>query len=53
MGQDPSSAHNYSVQCYNNLKNRIAHIDQVVLKQKEKRVADARVRLKTTIDSIR
>ena len=53
MGQDPSSAHNYSVQCYNNLKNRIAHIDQVVLKQKEKRVADARLRLKTTIDSIR
>ena len=53
MGKDISSAHNYSVQCYNNFKNRMAHIDQMVIKRKEKIVADARLRVVTTIDALR
>jgi hypothetical protein len=53
MGQDSSSAHNYSIQCYNNCKNRLTHIDQMVIKQNEKLVADARLRLMTTIDALR
>lgn len=53
MGKDTSSAHNYSVQCYNNFKNRKAHVDQMVLKRKEKMVADARLRVVTTIDALR
>jgi hypothetical protein len=53
MGQDSSSAHNYSIQCYNNFKNRLTHIDQMVIKRNEKLVADARLRLMTTIDALR
>ena len=53
MGRDPNSAHNFAVRCFENLKNSMSHIDKVMVKQCEKRVADARLRLKTTIDAIR
>ncbi|AQK45686.1 General transcription factor 2-related zinc finger protein [Zea mays] len=47
------SAHNYSVGCFNNLKNSMTHIDKVMVKENEKLVAEARLRLTTTINSIR
>jgi hypothetical protein len=47
------SGHKYSVGCFNNLKNSMAHIDKVVVKENEKLVAEARLRLTTTINSIR
>jgi len=50
---DASSAHNYSVRCFNNLKNTMAQIDNVIVKQKEIMVAKGRRRLATTIDCIR
>lgn len=53
IGQDTGSAHNYSVECYSNLKNRMAHIDRVLDETNDKIVADARLRLATTIDSLR
>jgi hypothetical protein len=53
MGRDASSAHNYSVQCFNNLKNSMAHIDKVIVRQNEKIVADATLRISTTIDCLR
>jgi hypothetical protein len=53
MGQDSSSAHNYSIQCYNNFKNRLTHVNQMVIKRNEKLVADARLRLITSIDALR
>lgn len=53
MGRDANSAHNYSVQCFNNLKNSMAHIDKVIVKQNEKIAEDATRRLTTTIDCLR
>lgn len=50
---DAGSAHNYSVRCFNNLKNTMAQIDNVIVKQKEIMVAKGRRRLATTIDCIR
>ena len=50
---DASSAHNYSVRCFNNLKNTMAQIDTVMVKQNEILVAAARLRLGTTIDCLR
>jgi hypothetical protein len=47
------SAHNYSVGCFNNLKNGMTRIDKVMVKENEKLVAEARLRLMTTINSIR
>jgi hypothetical protein len=46
-------AHNYYVGCFNNLKNSMTHIDKVMVKENEKLVAEARLRLTTTINSIR
>jgi hypothetical protein len=51
MGKDASSTHNFSVQCFVNLKKTMGHIDTVMTKQKDKIIADARLRLKTTIGS--
>ena len=45
---DASSAHNFSVRCFNNLKNTMAQIDTVVMvKQNEILVAAGRLRLGT------
>jgi hypothetical protein len=53
MGSTPSSAHNYAVRCYESLKNSMTHIDKVIVKQCKKRVADARLRIKVSIDVIK
>src|SRR3954470_3639725 len=53
MGKDSNSAHNYSVRCFENLKNSITHVDKAIVQATEKKVLDARLRLKVTIDSIR
>lgn len=53
MGTTPSSAHNFAVGCYENLRNRINHVDEVMKKQTKQRVLDARLRLKTSIDAMR
>ena len=53
MGTTPSSAHNFAVRCYENLKNNPTHIDKVMKKQTKQMVLDARLRLKTSIDAMR
>ncbi|KAL6646930.1 hypothetical protein ACP70R_015624 [Stipagrostis hirtigluma subsp. patula] len=50
---DASSAHNYSVRCMTNFKNRLAQIDTQMVKQNDKKLAGARLRLTTTADAIR
>ncbi|KAJ1270479.1 hypothetical protein BS78_06G054800 [Paspalum vaginatum] len=53
MGKNADSAHNFSVRCFINLKNSLAHIDSVINKQKEKDAANERLRFTTTIDAVR
>lgn len=53
IGKDSNSAHNYSVRCFDNPKNSMVHIDKRIVQATEKKVLDARLRLKITIDSIR
>ena len=53
MGKDASSAHNYSTRCFENFKDSMTHIDKVIQKASAKTIADARLILKLTIDSIR
>jgi hypothetical protein len=48
---DGSSAHNYSVRCFTNLKNTMAQIDNQILKKK-RMVASGRLRLATSIDCL-
>jgi hypothetical protein len=50
---DASSAHNYSVKCFTNLKNTMAQIDNQILNQKKRMVASGRLRLATSIDCLR
>ena len=53
MGKGSNSAHSYSARCYENLKNRLNHIDKAMVQVCTKKVAAARLRLKVTIDPIR
>ena len=53
VGRDSNSAHNYSVGCFDNLKNSMTHIDKAIVEVSAKKVTDARLRLKVTIDSIK
>jgi hypothetical protein len=53
MESDCGSAHRYSVQCYNNLKNQPCHIEHVVEKQSDEDIRKNRLRLRTSIDAIR
>uniref|UniRef100_A0ACD5UJH8 Uncharacterized protein n=1 Tax=Avena sativa TaxID=4498 RepID=A0ACD5UJH8_AVESA len=53
MGKDSKSAHNYAVKCYDNLKNKQCHLEQLVEKQTEEDIKRNRLRLKVTIDVIR
>jgi len=46
---DASSAHNYSVWCFNNPKNTMAQTDTLMVKQNEILVAAASVRLGTQL----
>jgi hypothetical protein len=50
MGQNSNSAH---IQCYENIQKTLGHIKNVIEKQNEKTMLDARLRLKVLIDSIR
>ncbi|GKD62283.1 putative reverse transcriptase domain-containing protein, partial [Tanacetum coccineum] len=50
-GMTPSSAHNFSVRCYEDLKNKLCHIENVIDKQTEQEIMDNRLRLQVTIDS--
>lgn len=53
MGSDSSSAHRYSVQCYDNLKNQPCHIEHAVERQSDEDIRKNRLRLRTSIDAIR
>jgi Domain of unknown function (DUF4371) len=53
MGQDVNSAHNFTTQCYHNLQKSLGHIENMIEKQNEKVVLDARQRLTVSIDSIK
>jgi hypothetical protein len=53
MGKTCNSAHNYAVRCYENLKNKPSHIEQLVERQSEEEIRLNRLRLRTTIDVLR
>uniref|UniRef100_A0ACD5WQZ9 Uncharacterized protein n=1 Tax=Avena sativa TaxID=4498 RepID=A0ACD5WQZ9_AVESA len=53
MGKDSKSAHNYAVKCYDNLKNKQCHLEQLVEKKREEDIKRNRLRLKVTIDVLR
>ncbi|GJR98591.1 zinc finger MYM-type protein 1-like protein [Tanacetum coccineum] len=50
-GKIPASAHNFSVKCYDDLKNKVCHIENIIDKQTEQEIMDNRLRLKVTSDS--
>ncbi|GKA98586.1 zinc finger MYM-type protein 1-like protein, partial [Tanacetum coccineum] len=50
-GKTFASAHNFSVRCYEDLKNKLCHIENVIVKQTEQEIIDNRLRLQVTIDS--
>jgi hypothetical protein len=51
MGKGSNSAHNYSVQCYDNLKNGFCQIARVIQKVSKEEIIKNRLRLKTSIDT--
>nr|KAJ0203947.1 hypothetical protein LSAT_V11C500278840 [Lactuca sativa] len=51
-GKTPASAHNFSVRCYEDLKNQLCHIENVIEKQTTQQVMDNRLCLKVFIESI-
>ena len=53
VGKTSASAHNFSVRCYEALKNQSCHIENVIEKQTEKEVIENRLRLKTSIESVK
>jgi hypothetical protein len=53
MGSDSNSAHSYNMTCYNNLKNQLGHIDNMMEKRTTLEVKRNRLRLRVTIDTIR
>ena len=53
VGKTSASAHNFSVRCYEALKNQLCHIENVIEKQTEKEVIENRLRLKTSIESVK
>ncbi|XP_052619796.1 uncharacterized protein LOC111889415 [Lactuca sativa] len=52
-GKTPASAHNFSVRCYEDLKNQLCHIENVIEKQTTQQVMDNRLRLKVSIVAIK
>lgn len=48
-----TSAHNFSVRCYEDLKNQLCHIENVIEKQTTQQIMDNRLRLKASIESIK
>ncbi|GJS07649.1 zinc finger MYM-type protein 1-like protein [Tanacetum coccineum] len=53
VGKTSASAHNFSVRCYEALKNKLCHIKNFIKKQTKKEVIENRLRLKTTIESVK
>jgi len=53
QGKDGNSAHNYVVQCYDNLKNQSGHIVHVMEKKSDEDIRKNRLRLRASIDAIR
>ena len=52
-GKTTASAHNFSVRCYEDLKNQLCHIEKVIEKQTTKQVMDNRLRLRVSIEAIK
>ena len=52
-GKTPASAHNFSVRCYEDLKNQLCHIENVIEKQTSQQVTDNKLHLKTSIKTIK
>ena len=52
-GKTTASAHNFSVRCYEDLKNQLCHIENVIEKQTTKQVMDNRLRLRVSIEAIK
>jgi hypothetical protein len=52
MGQS-GFAHQYSVKCYDNLKNRLCHIEPMIDKPTSEEIKANRLRLRTSIDVVR
>ncbi|XP_023751327.1 uncharacterized protein LOC111899703 [Lactuca sativa] len=52
-GKTPASAHNFSIKCYEGLKNKLCHIENVIEKQTTQQVMDNRLRLKVSIEAIK
>ncbi|XP_071726894.1 uncharacterized protein [Rutidosis leptorrhynchoides] len=53
VGKTSASAHNYSVKCYEDLKNQIGHIEHVIEKQTTKEIIDSRLRVRTSVETIK
>ncbi|KAL6660341.1 hypothetical protein ACP70R_001887 [Stipagrostis hirtigluma subsp. patula] len=51
MGKDSNSAHNFAVQCYDNLKSGKYDMEQVMEKVSDEDIIKNRLRLKTSIDA--
>jgi hypothetical protein len=53
VGKDPNSLHKIAVRCCDDLKNNSRHIGKLIEKQSLQEMENNRLRLKTTIDSVR
>ena len=47
------SAHQFSVKCYDNLKNSLCHIGQMIERQTSEEIKENRLQLRTSIDAVR
>ncbi|XP_071701334.1 uncharacterized protein [Rutidosis leptorrhynchoides] len=52
-GKTPASAHNYSVKCYEDLKNQLGSIENVIEKQSTQEIIDNRLRVRTSVEIIK
>ncbi|XP_071729400.1 uncharacterized protein [Rutidosis leptorrhynchoides] len=52
-GTSPASAHNFSVKCYEDFRNPVCHIENVIEKQTAQEIKDNRLRVKTSVEIIK
>jgi hypothetical protein len=52
-GKDPNSPHKIAMRCCDDLKNNSRHVGKLIEKQSLQEMENNRLRLKTTIDSVR
>ncbi|XP_023761427.2 uncharacterized protein LOC111909889 [Lactuca sativa] len=52
-GKTPASTHNFSVRCYEDLKNQLCHIENLIEKQMTQQVMDNRLCLKVSVEAIK